>query len=84
MMAVRALDLDFLGTTRARARIGPLLLAAGIVALGAVLWRDGCSRTRRHSCINASVTRGVSCNARCRRTGPDARPQAAALEVNTR
>jgi Tfp pilus assembly protein PilN len=39
-MAVRALDLDFLGTTRARVRVGPLLLAAGVVALGAVLWRD--------------------------------------------
>jgi Tfp pilus assembly protein PilN len=39
-MAVRTLDLDFLNTERTRTRLGPLLLVAGLVATGAVVWRD--------------------------------------------
>lgn len=40
MAAVRTLDLDFLNTERVRTRLGPLLLAAGIAATAAVVWRD--------------------------------------------
>ena len=39
-MAVRAIDLDFLATTRPRARLGPLLLVAGLIAVSGALWRD--------------------------------------------
>jgi Tfp pilus assembly protein PilN len=40
MAAVRTLDLDFLRTERKGTRLGPLLLVAGVVAVGAVVWRD--------------------------------------------
>jgi Tfp pilus assembly protein PilN len=39
-MAVHALDLDFLAPSRTRARLGPLLLVAGLIAVSGVLWRD--------------------------------------------
>jgi Fimbrial assembly protein (PilN) len=39
-MAVRAVDLDFLATSRSGTRLGPLLLLAGVLAVSGVLWRD--------------------------------------------